>query len=209
MSDHDSFRNIYLKQYLFGVFQSNRRFFVWDVLFGIAALSLLVSCSIKPPEVRLTGEKTSLEKEILGTYHQMREDTWMVASTRGTEEKPRISLSPEKKRSLDALREQEFNRDDVEEFKKKGYVGEANDGTLLLKPSDELTQNPDTRKFVEEIITEENADRLVIMARVVELNDSLKRAVPKEVASVFAKMYQENSTSGTWIQKPDGDWIKK
>lgn len=54
------------------------------------------ACSIKPPEVRLTGEKTALEKEILGTYHQMREDTWMVASTRGVEEKPQEAMSPEK-----------------------------------------------------------------------------------------------------------------
>jgi uncharacterized protein YdbL (DUF1318 family) len=174
-------------------------------------LTAASSCSIKAPEVRLTGEKTSLEKEILGTYHQMREDTWMIASTRGSVEKapPIPVISPEKKRSLDALREQEFNRDDVDEFKQKGYTGETNDGRVLVRSSDELSRNPETAKLVDEIIQEENADRQIIIERVVELNDALKRAVPRDVAAVFAKMYQENSPAGTWIQKPDGTWARK
>jgi uncharacterized protein YdbL (DUF1318 family) len=178
----------------------------------ISAIPLVKSCSFKLPEVvNITGEKTVLEKEILGTYHQMREDTWMVASTRSGSEKPNppAPMSPEKKRSLDALREQEFNKDDVEEFKQKGFVGEANDGRLMVRPSEELSRAQDTSKLVEEIIQEENADRQIIMERVVELNDALKRAVPKDVSAVFAKMYQDNSPSGTWIQRPDESWIRK
>ena len=174
-------------------------------------LTAASACSIKAPEVRLTGEKTSLEKEILGTYHQMREDTWMVASTRGAVEKakPAAAMSPEKKRSLDALREQEFNKDDVEEFKQKGFVGETNEGRLLVRPSEELSRIPETAKLVDEVVQEENGDRQIIMERVVELNDALKRAVPKDVSAVFANMNQENSSAGAWIQKQDGSWLKK
>jgi uncharacterized protein YdbL (DUF1318 family) len=175
----------------------------------ILIIMTVFACSIKAPEVRLTGEKTSLEKEILGTYHQMREDTWMVASTRGVAEKSSVAMSPEKKRSLDALRDQEFNKDDVEEFKKNGFVGETKDGRLLVRSSEELSRIPETAKLVDEIVQEENAGRQIIMERVVELNDALKRAVPEDVSAVFAKMYQENSPAGSWIQKPDGSWIKK
>jgi uncharacterized protein YdbL (DUF1318 family) len=174
----------------------------------LAAVAL-VACSIKPPEVRLTGEKTALEKEILGTYHQMREDTWMVASTRGTDTAPQASMSPEKRRSLDALRQQEFNKDDVEEFKRNGWVGEAVSGELLVRPSEELERDAEKKTLVQDIVQEENLDRRVILERVVELNDALKRAVPQEVVAVFAKMYQENSPDGTWIEKPDGSWAKK
>lgn len=88
-------------------------------------------------------------------------------------------------------------------------MGETNEATILVRPSEELNQDPKKMKFVEEIVQEENADRKIVMERVVELNDALKRAVPKDVYSVFAKMYQENSPSGTWIQKPDGSWMKK
>jgi hypothetical protein len=62
---------------------------------------------------------------------------------------------------------------------------------------------------VEEIMQEENADRQIIMERVVELNDALKRAVPRDVSAVFAKMYQDNSPAGTWIQRLDDSWIRK
>jgi uncharacterized protein YdbL (DUF1318 family) len=178
----------------------------------IAGILLGESCSFRLPEVvNITGEKTALEKEILGTYHQMREDTWMVASTRGAVGKtdPPAAMSPEKKRSLDALREQEFNKDDVEEFKQKGFVGETNDGRLMVRPSDELSRIPETARLVDEIIQEENADRQIIMERVVELNDTLKRAVPRDVSAVFAKMYQDNSPAGTWMQRPDESWIRK
>jgi uncharacterized protein YdbL (DUF1318 family) len=178
----------------------------------ISAVAVFCACSIKAPEVRLTGEKTSLEKEILGTYHLMREDTWMVASTRAVTavpEGPAAAMSPEKKRSLDALRDQEFNKDDVDEFKRNGFVGETKDGRLEARPSEELSRIPDTAKLVDEIVQEENAGRRIIMERVVELNDALKRAVPGDVSAVFAKMYQENSPAGSWIQKPDGSWVKK
>jgi hypothetical protein len=178
----------------------------------ITGIVLGVSCSFRLPEVvNITGEKTSLEKEILGTYHQMREDTWLVASTRAAVETSNspAAMSPEKKRSLDALREQEFNKDDVEEFKQKGFVGEANDGRLLVRPSEELSRIPETAGLVDEIIREENADRQIIMERVVELNDTLKRAVPRDVSAVFAKMYQDNSPAGTWMQRPDESWARK
>jgi len=180
------------------------KIYLWILIF-----TAVFACSIKAPEVRLTGEKTSLEKEILGTYHQMREDTWMVASTRAVVEKPQAAMSPEKKRSLDALRDQEFNRDDIEEFKKNGFVGETKDGRLQVRPSEELSRIPETAKLVDEIVQEENAGRQIIMERVIELNDDLKRAVPEDVSAVFAKMYQENSPAGSWIQKPDGAWVKK
>jgi len=186
---------------------SQNRLGYWISVIGV---TVVLSCSFRLPEVvNITGEKTSLEKEILGTYHQMREDTWMVASTRAVPEKPAASMSPEKKRSLDALRDQEFNRDDVEEFKKNGFVGETKDGRLLVRPSEELSRVPDTAKLVDEVVQEENASRQVIMERVVELNDALKSAVPEDVSAVFAKMYQENSPAGSWIQKPDGSWIRK
>jgi uncharacterized protein YdbL (DUF1318 family) len=177
------------------------RFLVWGSV-------LVAACSIKPPEFRVTGEKTALEKEILGTYHQMREDTWMVASTRGPETRAAAPMSPEKKRSLDALQEQAFNRDDVEEFKRNGWIGETNEGWLEVRESADLPRNAERRKFLDDIAREENDDRRVILERVVELNDALKRAVPKDVSAVFAKMYQENSPKGTWIQQPDGTWMK-
>lgn len=167
------------------------------------------SCSIKAPEVRLTGEKTALEREVVGTYHQMEEDTWMIASTRAAQGEEEVKISPEKRRVLDALRQQKFNKDDIDEFKRMGYVGENKEGFLEIRPSGTLNENPETLQLVQEIVQEENQDREIIMDRVVELNDTLKKTVRNDILAVFARMNQENSPEGTWVQQEDGSWVKK
>ena len=169
---------------------------------------LTVTCSFKAPEVRVTGEMTALEKEVLGTYRQMEEDTWMVASTR-SEGNTEQQISPEKKRVLEAMQDQKFNKDDIDEFKRKGYVGEDNNGLLDIRESEALKQDNTLSDFVKRIVDEENGAREVIMSRVIQLNDALKNAVEENVRFIFAQMNQENSPAGTWIQKQLGQWIRK
>lgn len=172
---------------------------------GIAALLLFSGCSIKAPEVRVTGEMTALEKEVIGTYRQIEEDTWMVASTRSSADR-KTKISEEKKQVLDARRRQQFNQDDLNEFKRNGLVGENNQGFVEIRES-----SPDTARseLVRTIVSEENTDREVIMSRVIELNETLQGAVRENVLGVFASMYQRESPRGTWIQDPDGKWKQK
>jgi uncharacterized protein YdbL (DUF1318 family) len=175
----------------------------------ITSFALLwASCSIKAPEVRVTGEKTALEREVIGTYQQLQEDTWMIASKRSASSET-VTVAPEKQRVLDALQQQKFNKDDVDEFKKKGFVGENNQGLLEIRESADLESNPETKTLVEQIVNEENASREVIMNRVVEINESLKQSVRQSVLAIFAQMNQDNSPVGTWIQRQLGDWVKK
>jgi uncharacterized protein YdbL (DUF1318 family) len=180
-----------------------------NLLGGLTLAFLVLGCSIKAPEVKVTGEKTALEREVVGTYHQMEEDTWMIASTRAEKGEGKVKISPEKQKVLEALQEQKFNKDDIDEFKRKEYVGENNQGYLEIRTSEELTQDPEKMKFVNEIVQEENNDREIIMGRVIELKDSLKKAVKNDVLAIFAQMNQDNSPEGTWIQLPDGRWLKK
>lgn len=170
----------------------------------------LVGCSVQLPEVRITGEKTALEKEILGTYFLMREDTWMLASTRDQAiSKSFPPMSPEKKLVLDALREQAFNRDDIQEFKREGWVGEKNDGNLIIRESTVKNLPQDQRRLVEEIVQEENRDRQIVVERLIQLNDALKQVLPSEIARVLARIYQEDSPPKTWIETPEGKWLQK
>ncbi len=171
-------------------------------------VSGITGCSIKAPEVRVTGEKTALEREVLGTYHRMTEDTWMIASTRSENSKQQ-ALSDEKRRVLDALQQQKFNKDDIEEFKRQGYVGENNKGFLEIRNQTTLQDDTNTYKLVHEIVKEENKDREIIMHRVVELNQNLQDTVKENIMTIFAQMYQENSPVGTWIQQKVGEWGRK
>ncbi len=183
-----------------------------SIKFSLALLAGLlpaVSCSIKPPEVRVTGEMTALEKEVVGTYRQIDQDTWMVASTRSDTPQKTVTISPEKKRVLDAKQRQRFNQDDVEEFKKKGYVGENNQGFLAVMDTTKLGEDAENASLVKTIVQEENQDREVIIDRVIELNESLKNAVRENILAIFAEMNQKNSPVGTWIQDQLGKWMQK
>lgn len=175
----------------------------------LLALAGMVGCSIKAPEVHVTGEMTALEREVLGTYQEMEEDTWMIASTRAARGDAEVRISPEKRKVLDALQEQKFNKDDIDEFKREGYVGEGNAGLLVIRTSKELEEDTDRLAFVQEIVAEENRDREIIMERVIELNDALQDSKRSEIQGIFARMNQEGSPQGTWIQEEGGDWVRK
>ena len=167
------------------------------------------NCAVKPPEVRIVGEKTALEKQILGTYAQIEEDVWMVASVRSSEEGEGVVLSEEKKRVLDAMQNRAFNKDDIEEFKQDGCVGENNRGLLVIRPCAKLEKDAEYRALVERIVEEDNRDRKIIMQRVIEVNEEIGPEAEAEVAAVFAKMNRDSAQPGDWIQMPDGKWTRK
>ncbi|MBN2414261.1 DUF1318 domain-containing protein [bacterium] len=172
-------------------------------------LLLLLACSVQAPEVRVTGEKTALEREVLGTYERLEEDTWMVASSRAARKEDAGEISEDKSNVLEAIRRQKFNKDDIDEFKRREFAGEAISGLLEIRetalPADDSLQV----QLVRDIVAEENTDRTVIMNRVIELKTSLQEASREEVTNIFARMYQGNAEKGVWIQAADGSWSRK
>jgi len=178
-------------------------------VFLLILIGLIVSCTVKPPEVRVTGEMTALENEVLGTYREIEKDTWMVASTRSSAKDKSQTLSPEKKKVLDAKRRQKFNDDDVKELKTEGLIGENNLGYLEIIEQQEVEFDEKKAQFTSTLVKEENQDREVIVDRVIELNENLKDAVRENILAIFAEMNQKNSPVGTWIQDQLGKWMLK
>ena len=106
-------------------------------LIAFLILSVIaLSCSVKAPVVEVTGEKTALEKEVLGTYRdiEMEADTWMMASTRAARGEGDVKISTERKKVFQAIQEQKFNKDDIDEFKQKigDYLGINYQNTAIL-----------------------------------------------------------------------------
>ena len=133
----------------------------------------------------------------------------MVASVRSSEAGEQVIISEEKKRVLEAMQNREFNKDDVDEFKKEGCVGENNQGLLELRPCAKLEKDPAYKALVERIVEEDNRDRKIIMRRVIEVNETIQPEDEAEAAAVFAKMNRDNAQPGEWIQLPDGKWTQK
>lgn len=172
-------------------------------------LILAAGCSIHPPDIKITDEKTALENQILGTYNEIEEDVWMVASVRSSEPGEKQALSKEKEEVLNAYQNREFNKDDIEEFKRDGAVGENNRGFLEVRSSDKLQQEPEYRKLVEQKVAEENRDRSIIMQRIIEVNHNMTEADLPKVREIFAQMNRDGSRPGDWVQLADGKWVKK
>jgi len=170
---------------------------------------IFAACTIHTPEMKFTGEKTALENQILGTYNQVREDVWMVASVRAANPDSQITLSDEKRAVLTAIQNREFNKDDVDEFKRDGAAGENARGFLEIRSLPRLEKDADYRKLVEEIVAEENRDRRIIMQRIVDINPAAQATGVTEVEKVFAKLNRDGARPGEWTQLPEGEWVKK
>ena len=65
------------------------------------------------------------------------------------------------------------------------------------------------KKTVDEIIAEENRDREIIYARVLQVNEAAAEAGTEKVYEIFAKLNQDTSQPGTWLQLVEGTWVKK
>lgn len=166
-------------------------------------------CSVKAPEVTVTGEKTALENQVIGTYENIEKETWMVSSVRSEGGQKKVMISDEKKRVLEAVQNRKFNKDEVDEYKRDGAIGENNRGFLELRPLSKLDEDAEYKKRVMDMMMEENRDREVVMDRVIEINTDAANASKDDVYGIFASMNREKAEAGIWIQLPDGSWNKK
>ena len=168
-------------------------------------LLLIIACSIKTPEITLTGEKTALENQILGAYDQLTDTNLVTTSKRTSSDRQERKQSPAVRQ---ALQTQQFNKDEIDELKRDHVVGENNKGYLDILENENYQHNAEFSKIVDALVEEENQSRRIIYQRALALNH--KGADDQDDAStIFAKMQQENAKPGTKIQQLNGVWIEK
>jgi len=108
---------------------------------------------------------------------------------------------------IDAVQNRKFNKDEVDELKADKVVGENNRGLLQPLSHPRYEGDPEYRLYVDQIIEEENNDRVIIYERVLTVNQNSDEAA--RANKVFAKLNFDNSAPGTMIQNPDGTWVEK
>ncbi len=137
----------------------------------------------------------------------------MIASVRGVDEsgkiKPAVVLPPGKEKALRAAQSREFNRDDIEQFKREGCAGEGRDGMLAILPCSKTQKDQKYAKFVKEVAGEENRDRLVILSRVMETSENVSPNDLPKLQRVFAGMNRDAAKKGESIQLENGTWAVK
>jgi uncharacterized protein YdbL (DUF1318 family) len=187
---------------------------------SIAVLTFSLSgCTLAKLDVNVVSERTSLENQVLGTYNSLTQDMLMVASVRGVSPTGKIDTppqhTPEQADATRALETIAFHADDVERFKRFGWVGENREGLLTTftretpkVSSEELKSfaaNYSEAEF-RQVVTEVNKAREVLMMRVVQTNENFTAKDLPAIRAVFAKINRQNSAPGSKVQDTDGRW---
>ena len=187
----------------------------------IIALSIYISffcitgCAEKLVDVNVTivDQKTALENQILGSYEELGNEVLLLGSVRSLDVegklKPVIEVPKGKRLALKAMQRQEFNRDDIREFKSTLCVGEGNDGLLKYFENKRTLKDSDYKKFVVKIFKEENEDRLTILQRIIATNENFSDKDLPKVQKISASLNRDNAHAGEKIQTVDGTWSIK
>ena len=91
-------------------------------------------------------------------------------------------------------------------FFDRGNIGESNDGFIQIRSEDKLSlkDKADLRRLTKDV----NNDRESLYAEVAKALNIEESQIPR-IQKIFAKSWIENSRAGWWIQKDDGEWIRK
>lgn len=181
----------------------------WMTYFKISIIFLTISitsCTVKIPDIKITGEKTALENQVLGEYSKIKEDAWMVASERGDGQ---IKITADRKEVVEAVRDREFLKDDINELKMKGYLGEVTNGLLEIVDPEEISDlDKKEKNLVKLLLDKENNSRKLIMQRIIETDAKFKSS-PNEVYQAFFVMNLEDSPKKTFYKNKKDKWVKK
>ena len=175
------------------------------------ALTMFVGCGGPLVGVTVVDERTALENQVLGTYQELNQEVLLVASVRYIDPQGKLQqaqkLPKGKKEVVRALQRVSFNKDDLNQLKRSGVIGENNEGGITLLAPEKI--QPKEREFIENLIKEENDDRVVIMNRVIETNETLTKKDLPRVYKMFAALNRDKAPKGEWIQADDGTWSQK
>jgi hypothetical protein len=187
-----------------------------------AALALACGCSylggLVGTQIEVKGGQRSLEEQVLGAFQQLGDEVYLLASVRSIDPVSGAPTAPppmtrSEAGALRARQRMEFNRDDIAQFLRQGYVGEGSDGLLAPFPDqEEALKKADPRQFelVQAVAKEENEDRLTVMQRIVDTNPDLRGEEGLlTVKKVLAAKHREVAEPGTKVQLPDGTWAIK
>lgn len=186
----------------------------------LMAALLLGGCTLAKVDVNVVSERTSLENQVLGSYNRLSEDLLLVASVRGISPTGTIEApprqSPEQQDAVRALETVSFHADDLESFKKLGWVGENLEGLLTVFPREiPKTATTEMKAFAgfyteaefRQVIAEVNSARETLMLRVVQTNENFTTRDLPAIRKVFARINRQNSAAGSKVQEADGSWI--
>jgi uncharacterized protein len=96
--------------------------------------------------------------------------------------------------------------DDVIAAKQSGALGEALDGTLVIRAPAKI--KPVLKARVEKLVKDENEDRRALYEEALASN-GIQRSRLKDIQAKFHDSFARESPAGTWVESAAGNWSQK
>ena len=153
------------------------------------------------------SQKTSLEHQLMGSFEPLTEEEMLLSSVRDEAQLNQGEELTENQRALQARRRQIFNRDDINDFKTRGCLGEAKEGQLVMRTCGELS--PQDKQLLQEILEQETRDRETIISWVISQHDHLQASHRNQVIHIYRQFILSHSPGGTPFENAEGIWAQK
>ena len=174
----------------------------------ISGFILLTGCTFN---FDVTGQRTALENQVMGSYRELDDDLILASSVRAVTPTKRV-MSTSRQKGVDAKLNQQFNQDDLAELEDLEILGESSSGAVVLLPT-RVNHKPLSTKaqleLAKQIIDEENRDRASIWQRIIESNPNLAAKDLPQVRKTYANIRRQALRPGQWYQDDDGIWVRK
>lgn len=189
-----------------------KKTFIFLILAGLAG------CTLADVNVEMLSERTALENQVLGSYNSLDSQMLLAASVRGVDTSGNITRPPrhsrEYKDTISTMQVLDFHADDLDMFKRLGWVGENNQGLVEPFTMDDSNVPENLKESAARyskgefdfVISTINESREQIMRRVIYMNENLTESDLFEIRHIFAKINAENAAPGDKIQSLDGNW---
>ncbi len=182
----------------------------------------LFSCltiNIYFPEAEIRKEAEEIVREIRKSEEEKKEDKKNVSGVGETQKilsdrENSFSLVPAayaqeevtnpKIRALQQSLSERFPK--LRPFFNKGNIGETNDGFIRIR--DESGLNLKEKALLRNLVKDENNDRRNFYAEYAKAKE-IDPSQVNRVRKIFAERWINEAKAGWWIQKEDGEWIKK
>jgi len=174
----------------------------------ISGFILLTGCTFN---FDVTGQRTALENQVMGSYRELDDDLILASSVRAVTANKKV-LSTSRQNGVNAKLNQQFNQDDLAELEDLEILGESSNGAVVILPTTVSHKPPPTKAQLElakQIIDEENRDRASIWQRIIESNPNLAAKDLPQVRKTYVNIRRQALTPGQWYQDEAGIWVKK
>lgn len=188
---------------------------------AIAIIMTVISVSsciltIKPPRMNITGERSIVEGNIIGSYGEIERDAWAISSVKTNLQSSEgmVGNTVTDPQMFQAMKVMEFHLDEIRSLKTRGILGENNQGYIqyLADNATETYENdPESRRILFLLIDEENKARRTLFERSLVLS-GISAPTPVQIDALGKKYALERADKafeGDWLQNASGKWYLK